>query len=98
MASDVVDLLARLVALDSVNPDLVPGGAGEREIAGFVADWARDAGLEAETLERTPGRPSILIRARGTGGGRTLLLCGHLDTVTVEGMADPHEPRIDGDH
>ena len=39
----------------------------------------------------------MLVRARGTGGGRTLLLCGHLDTVGVEGMADPHAPRIDGD-
>ena len=39
----------------------------------------------------------MLIRARGTGGGRTLLLCGHLDTVNVEGMTDPHAPRIDGD-
>jgi acetylornithine deacetylase len=48
-------------------------------------------------LEQTPGRPSVLVRARGHGGGRTLLLCGHIDTVTVDGMADPHTPRIDGD-
>jgi acetylornithine deacetylase len=38
-----------------------------------------------------------LVRARGAGGGRTLLLCGHIDTVNVEGMADAHTPRIDGD-
>jgi acetylornithine deacetylase len=37
------------------------------------------------------------VRARGTGGGRTLLLCGHIDTVNVEGMADPHAPRVEGD-
>ena len=28
---DLVDLLSKLVAIDSVNPDLVPGGAGEGE-------------------------------------------------------------------
>ena len=54
-------------------------------------------GLEAERLEATPGRPSVLVRARGAGGGRTLLLCGHLDTVGVDGMARAARPRIDGD-
>ena len=93
----VVDLTSRLVAIDSVNPSLVPGGAGEAEIAGFVAGWAAEAGLEAQFLEATPGRPSVLVRAPGSGGGRTLLLCAHLDTVGVEGMAAPHVPRVDGD-
>ena len=97
MTDDIVDVLTKLVAIDSVNPSLVPGAAGEREIAAFVAGWARDAGLQVDVLEATPGRPSVVVRAAGTGGGRTLLLCGHSDTVTVEGMADPHVPRIDGD-
>ena len=90
-------LLADLVAIDSVSPSLVPGGAGEGEVAGYVERWARAAGLEAEVLEETAGRPSVLVRARGSGGGRTLLPCGHIDTVNVEGMSDPHLPRVDGD-
>jgi acetylornithine deacetylase len=39
----------------------------------------------------------VIVRSRGTGGGRTLLLCGHIDTVAVEGMTDPHRPHVDGD-
>lgn len=34
---DLVALAADLVAIASTNPDLVPGGAGEGEIARFVA-------------------------------------------------------------
>lgn len=97
MTSDLRTLLLSLVATDSVNPSLVAGGAGEHEIATLIESWARAAGLQAQRLEETPGRPSVLVRARGTGGGRTLLLCGHIDTVNVEGMTDPHAPRIDGD-
>ena len=41
------ELVAELVAIDSVNPELVPGGAGELEIARFVAGWLEAAGVEA---------------------------------------------------
>jgi acetylornithine deacetylase len=33
--------------------------------------------------------------ARGSGGGRTLLLNGHLDTVGLAGMKTPLEPRVE---
>ncbi len=97
MANDLTELLIALVNIDSVNPALVPGGAGEREIAAAIVAWAQEAGLAVDVLEATPGRPSVLVRARGTGGGRTLLLCGHIDTVTVENMQHPFEARVDGD-
>jgi acetylornithine deacetylase len=93
---DVIELTRQLVAIDSVNPALVPGGAGEPEIARFVVAWAEQNGLAAEWLEATPGRPSVVVR-KGEARGRTLMLCAHLDTVGVEGMVDPHTPRIDGD-
>jgi acetylornithine deacetylase len=84
------------MSIDSVNPDLVPGGAGEREIAAFVADWMRGAGLEVETVESAPGRPSVVGIARGTGGGRSLMLNAHLDTVGVAGVERPFEARVEG--
>ena len=97
MASTLTELIAQLVSIDSVNPSLVKGGAGEAEAAAFVADWGREAGLEVDIVGDDAARPSVVLRARGTGGGRSLLLCGHLDTVGVEGMTDPHVPRVDGD-
>jgi acetylornithine deacetylase len=31
--------------------------------------------------EPLPGRPNVVARLRGSGGGRSLMLCGHLDVV-----------------
>jgi acetylornithine deacetylase len=90
----VEELLKRLVDIDSVNPSLVPGAAGEREIAGFVAAWAKDCGLAVDVLEATPGRPSVIVRTTRGGPGRRLMLCGHLDTV---GFGDSRESYVDGD-
>jgi acetylornithine deacetylase len=89
-------LIADLVAVDSINPDLVPGGAGEGAVARFIASWLDAAGLEVHLDEALPGRPNVIARAPGRGGGRTLLLNGHSDTVGVAGMAAPHRPVVDG--
>jgi acetylornithine deacetylase len=93
MRDDLVDLAARLVSVDSVNPGLVPGGAGERAAALLVAEWCDARGLEVDVVGDE--RPSVIARRRGSGGGRSLLLNGHLDTVGVTGMTEPLEPRIE---
>ena len=81
--SEELDLLRRLIAVDSVNPALVPGGAGETRIATVVAEWLGRRGFDCRRLEAAPGRPSILAVAHGAGGGRSLMLNGHLDTVSL---------------
>jgi acetylornithine deacetylase len=93
--SGLAELLRRLVAIDSVNPSLVRGGAGEATIARFVAEWLERAGLEVSLEEAAPGRPNVIGVARGRGGGRTLLLNAHTDTVGVAGMERPHEPWLE---
>lgn len=90
--SELTTLLADLVAIDSVNPDLVPGGAGEGHMAGYIADWSRENGLETQIQEASPGRPNVILIARGRGGGRSLMLNAHTDTVGVAGMAAPFQP------
>src|SRR3954469_3062590 len=93
---DLTVLTAELVAIDSTNPDLVPGGAGEAEIARFVAGWLKRAGLDVEVHELSPSRANVIAIARGSGGGRSLMLNAHMDVVGAGGMGEPWTPRIDG--
>ena len=94
-SSSLTELTSELVAIDSVNPDLVPGGAGEQEIAQFVASWLEEAGLEVETDEVAASRFNVVGIARGSGGGRSLLLNAHMDTVGTAGMENGWNPRIE---
>ena len=89
-----IALLRDLVAIDSVNPSLVAGAAGEREVAERIALDLRSAGVDVTLDEAIPGRPNV-IGVLDTGRpGPTLMLCGHSDTVGVDGMAAPFDPVI----
>lgn len=70
---------------------------GERHLAAFMADEMRALGLEAELTPVEGGRVNAVGRWRGTGGGRSLLFNGHLDTNPVsEGWTvDPWEGKVD---
>jgi acetylornithine deacetylase len=94
---ETTDLLRQLVAINSINPDLVADGPGEGDIARFVASWLSAAALEVTLDEPEAGRPNVVAIARGSGGGRSLLLNAHSDTVGVAFMERPHEPVIEGD-
>jgi len=85
-------LLRDLVAIDSVNPSLVPGGAGEAAISEHLAVRLRHAGFDVERTELAPGRFNVVAMADGRAHGPIRLLCGHADTVGVDGMEAPFVP------
>jgi acetylornithine deacetylase len=90
----LTETLASLVRINSINPTLVSGGAGESEIAAYTADSMAAIGLEVSVHEPEPGRPSVVGIWRGRGGGRSLMLNAHYDTVGVDGMVDPFSATI----
>jgi acetylornithine deacetylase len=94
--SEIATLLSRLVEIDSVNPDLVLGGAGEAEIARFIARWLERAGLHVELQPTVDDRPNVIATVKGTGSGKSLMINGHIDTVGYAGMERPLEPVIEG--
>ena len=85
-------LLKQLIAIDSVNPSLVPGAAGEAAIARALVEELRSAGLTTDVQHAAPDRPNVVGVLEGRALGRSLMFCGHVDTVGVAGMTRPFDP------
>ena len=94
MTDPVISLLGDLVAIDSVNPSLVPGAAGEAQIADAIETHMRAIGLDVHRQDVVPGRPNVIGVLEGSERGRSLMFCGHIDTVGVAGMKSPFTPVI----
>jgi acetylornithine deacetylase len=78
---ELEELLSSLVRIDSVTPWLIEGGAGERQVAEFMRDWLAGLPVEVALEDVADGRPNLVATLRGTGGGRSLCLNAHSDTV-----------------
>ncbi len=87
-----ISLLRDLVAINSVNPTLIPGAPGEREIADAVAVAMRRIGLDVSVEDAGGGRPNVVGVLESRTKGPALMFCGHTDTVGVTGMIDPFTP------
>jgi acetylornithine deacetylase len=89
------ELLKELVKIDSVNPTLVPGAKGESEIAEYIADWLKALGIKAKVDKIEAKRYNAVGVLKGVGGGKSLMLNGHTDTVGYEYMTiDPLKPVV----
>jgi acetylornithine deacetylase len=87
-----LDFLSRMVRHKSYTQT-----DGERLLAGWMAEQMRALGLEAE-LTPVPGeRVNAIGRLRGSGGGRSLMFNGHIDTnpVTEGWTVDPWGGKVD---
>lgn len=93
---DVTRLLQEMVRVNSVNPGLTAGAPGEPEMVALLRWHLEGLDVDVAVLEGTPGRPTLVATRRGTGGGRSLMLNAHTDTVGVEGMAEPFSGRVEG--
>ncbi len=85
----VRDRIRDLVRTSSINPSLVAAAPGEGEVARLIAAELDRLGIETLLDEVAASRFNVVGRIAGTGGGRSLLLNAHLDTVGVDGMAEP---------
>lgn len=82
------ELLAALVRIESVTPWLIPSGRGEADVARFMAEWVGDLPVEVLLDEIAPGRVNLVARLAGSGGGPTLCVNAHADTVGYANWAD----------
>jgi acetylornithine deacetylase/succinyl-diaminopimelate desuccinylase-like protein len=92
----IIEAAAEMIRIPSINPDLVEDGEGETELSHAIATRLQSTpGIDVELQLAANGRMNV-IAAAGRGPGRTLMLNGHIDTVGVEGMVDPYNPKVDG--
>ena len=86
LREEVIDLLQRLIRLDTVNP---PGN--ETLAAELLREYLAESGVECELYAKVPERANLVARIPGTVGRPRLALFSHTDTV----LADPAEWRVD---
>ena len=94
-ATYITSTLSDLVRTRSINPAFADGDpSDERAIATVVGAMMLALGMEVAEYEPEPGRVSVVGRLRGTGGGRSLMLYGHIDTVGVTAMPEPFSATV----
>jgi acetylornithine deacetylase/succinyl-diaminopimelate desuccinylase-like protein len=85
--NEVATLLQELIRFDTTNP---PGN--EEACVAHIESLLHAQGIETERFEKTPGRPNLIARHRGTKDVPPLLLYGHVDVVTTAGQEWTHPP------
>lgn len=92
-----VELLKRLVAIPSENPKLIARESlDEARCQDVIEHELRTCGLRVDRFDALPNRPDVVGRKHGSGGGRSLVLNGHVDVVPAGDDADWTYPPFSG--
>ena len=98
MGHETAQLLDELIRIKSVNPagDSAPSeGLGEEAMAGRVAAWLGEIGLEPVTQRVAPGRANVYAMAPGDEDAPPVLFEAHMDTVKADLWdGDPWKPVV----
>jgi acetylornithine deacetylase len=91
-AAYCLDFLSRMVQHKSYSQT-----EGERTLAAWMAEQMRGLGLEVELTPVEADRVNAIGRLRGSGGGKSLMFNGHIDTnpVTEGWTVDPWGGKVD---
>jgi acetylornithine deacetylase len=93
--STVLDTLAELIRINSINP-AYDNGRPEGEIAAWIEAFFSRRGIETRRQEVAPGRPNLIAVLPGRDPSRRIVFEAHVDTASINGMSiPPFEPRIE---
>ena len=87
--NDIVDLTLELVKINSET-------GYEKEAVDFYADYLKKLGLDVRLLHVEEGRSNIIAKMAGSGGGVSLMLQGHIDTIPWGQCVNPHVEWSEG--
>ena len=87
----MLDLAQDLVRIPSFKTE-------ETEVARFLSTFLEKRGYDVQMQEVEPGRFQTVAVLRGTGGGKSLMLNGHIDIdpLAMGWKRDPWTPAIEG--
>ncbi|MDX6520652.1 MAG: acetylornithine deacetylase, partial [Gaiellales bacterium] len=111
---ELVELAGRLISFDTTARSGDQPAREEADLQRYLADRLRAAGAEIDVWEPRPdevagsrqipapldftGRPQMVARFAGSGGGRSLLFNGHIDVVPSDPReqwtSDPNRPQV----
>ena len=92
---DLYDILKSLIGFKTPNPP----GSNERDAQEWVAQRLRLLGFEVDIFDVLPDRPNVIGKLEGAGGGKSVILNGHIDVcedrLLEKWSRDPYEAYIE---